>query len=58
MSTTFTGLLFSITTRLPWTWSVLLAVPFLLWSAVKLYRTSSRWADPEVRSRVIATVAS
>ena len=58
LSTTFTGLLFSVTTRLPWTWSVLLAVPFLLWSAVKLYRTSSRWADPEVRSRVIATVAS
>jgi hypothetical protein len=58
LSTTFTGLLFSVTTRLPWTWSVLLAVPFLLWSTVKLYRTSSRWADPEVRSRVIATVAS
>ena len=28
------------------------------WSAVKLYRTSNRWADPVVRARVIATVAS
>jgi hypothetical protein len=58
LSTTFTGLLFSVTTRAPWTWSVLLAVPFLLWSAVKLYRTAGRWADPAVRSRVVATVAS
>ena len=37
---------------------MLLAVPFLLWSGVKLYRTSTRWADPVERSRVIATVAS
>jgi hypothetical protein len=58
LSTTFTGLLFSVTTRAPWTWSVLLALPFLLWSAVKLYRTAGRWADPAVRSRVVATVAS
>jgi hypothetical protein len=41
-----------------WPVSFVLAVPFLAWSGVKLWRTSSRWADPVERSRVIATVAS
>ena len=44
--------------RAPWFYSLALAVPFLLWSGVKLLRTSNRWADPVERSRVIATVAS
>jgi hypothetical protein len=39
-------------------WSLLLAVPFLLWSSVKLARTAQAWADPPTRSRVVATVAS
>jgi hypothetical protein len=58
LSTTFTGLLFSVLTRAPWAYAVVLAVPFLLWSVVKLYRTSNAWADPATRSRVVSTVAS
>jgi hypothetical protein len=58
VSTTFTGLMFGITSVAPWFYSVVLAVPFLSWSVVKLLRTSRRWADPVERSRVIATVAS
>ncbi len=58
LSTTFTGLLFNVTSRAPWTYSLVLAAPFLLWSAVKLHRTMNAWSDPAVRSRVIATVAS
>jgi hypothetical protein len=59
LSTTLTGLVFSVTARVPhWYWSVLIALPFLLFSAYKLLGTSNEWADPETRSRVIATVAS
>ena len=58
LSTTFTGLLFNVASRAPWTWSLVLAAPFLLWSAVKLHRTANAWSDPVVRSRVVATVAS
>ena len=58
LSTTFTGLLFGATSAAPWTYSLVLAVPFLLWSGVKLLRTSNRWSDPVERSRVVATVAS
>jgi hypothetical protein len=58
LSTTFTGLLFNLTARAPWTFSLVLAAPFLLWSGVKLYRTARAWSRPETRSRVVATVAS
>ena len=58
LSTTFTGLLFNVTSRAPWTYSLVLATPFLIWSVVKLYRTANAWSDPAVRSRVVATVAS
>jgi undecaprenyl pyrophosphate phosphatase UppP len=58
LSTTVTGLMFGATSRAPLTYSLLLALPFLLWSGIKLWRTSTRWADPVERSRVIATVAS
>ena len=58
LTTTFTGMLFNLTTHAPWLWSVALAVPFLAWSGVKLARTAGAWADPPTRSRVIATVAS
>jgi hypothetical protein len=57
-STTFTGLLFNLTSHGDWTWPLALSVPFLAWSATKLWRTSRAWADPQTRSRVIATVAS
>lgn len=58
LSTTFTGMIFNLLAGAPWVWSVLLAVPFLAWSAVKLARTAAAWSDPPTRARVIATVAS
>jgi hypothetical protein len=41
-----------------WPWPLLIALPFLLFSAAKLVATADAWADPETRSRVVATVAS
>jgi hypothetical protein len=58
LSTTFTGLLFNLASNAPWGWPLLLAVPFLLWSGLKLLRTANAWVDPPTRSRVVATVAS
>jgi hypothetical protein len=58
LSTTFTGLLFDLLAHSAWEWSVLLSLPLLAWSSLKLRRTSRAWADPLTRSRVIATVAS
>ena len=58
LSTTCTGLLFNVTSRAPWQWSLLLAVPFLAWSLTKLCLTARAWSNPTVRARVIATVAS
>ncbi|MGH3333653.1 MAG: hypothetical protein ACRDPJ_20330 [Nocardioidaceae bacterium] len=59
LSTTMTGMVFTLTARAPdWRWSVLVALPFLLFSAYKLVGTSHEWADPETRSRVIVTAAS
>ena len=58
LATTLTGLLFNVTAVLGWSWSVLLAVPFLVWSGVKLRRTTNLWCDPQARSRVVVTVAS
>jgi hypothetical protein len=57
--TTFTAMLFVATSRAPsWHWSVLVAVPFVLFSLLRLAHTAEAWARPEVRSRVITTVAS
>lgn len=59
LSTTLTGLLFTITARVPdWRWSLLLALVLVALSGFKLRRTSTEWADPQIRSRVISTVAS
>jgi hypothetical protein len=58
LSTTLVGMVFSVLARLPWEWPVLVAVPMLLLSAWRLQRTARLWADPEIRSRVIATVAT
>ena len=57
-STTLTGMLFGAMTFAPWQWSVMLAVPFLLFSAYRLVGTAGAWASPDVRSRVVAVVAS
>jgi hypothetical protein len=56
--TTFTGMLFVATSRAPsWHWPVLVAVPFMLFSLLRLVRTADAWERPEVRSRVVTTVA-
>lgn len=57
--TTLVGLVFSIAALGPdWRVPLLLAVPFLCWSGYRLLGTARTWAVPEVRSRVIAVVAS
>jgi hypothetical protein len=56
--TTFTGLLFNLTSQASWYVPVVLALPFLAWSLGKLALTARAWSDPPTRSRVIATVAS
>jgi hypothetical protein len=58
LATTFTGLFFDLLAGAPWVWPVTLAVPFLVWSGIKLQRTANAWANPVTRSSVIATVAS
>ncbi len=59
VSTTLTGLIFTITAQVTdWRWSVLVAGPFLLFSAYRLRSTAKAWAEPEKRARVITTVAS
>ncbi len=58
LSTTLVGMLFSVLARVPWEWSVMLALPFLLLSARRLVATSRVWSDPVTRSHVVATVAS
>jgi hypothetical protein len=59
LKTTFTGLIFSGLATLPdWRFSVVLALPMLLWSAARLVRTADQWGQPDIRARVVATVAS
>ena len=58
LSTTFTGLMFNLVSHASPLWPVLLSVPFLAWSGLKLVRTAHAWSDPPTRSRVVATVAS
>jgi hypothetical protein len=57
--TTCTGMLFVVASRAPsWQGAVVLAVPFLLVSLLRLAQTARAWDRPEVRSRVVTTVAS
>ncbi|HEX6151178.1 hypothetical protein [Nocardioides sp.] len=59
LSTTFTGLLFSGLSRVPDpTVSLLVAVPCLAWSTVRLLRSRRRWIDPAERARIVTTVAA
>lgn len=57
-ATTMTGMVFGVATYAPWWFSVLMSVPFLLFSSRKLAVTARAWSDPETRCRVVATVAS
>ncbi len=57
--TTLLGMVFAASSMAPdWRISVLVAVPFLCWALYRLRVSATRWADPVVRSRVIAVVAS
>ena len=58
LSTTFTGLLFALTARAGADWSLIMAAPFLLFSAYRLVQAAEAWADPDSRCRVVSTVAS
>lgn len=58
LSTTVTGLVFSGLARASdWQLSVLVAVPFLAWSSLRLLRTRRLWLDPPTRARIVTTVA-
>lgn len=56
--TTLTAVLFAATAQMSWQLSVLLAVPFLLVSGLRLGRTATAWSAPQTRSRVVTTVAA
>ncbi len=59
VSTTITGLIFSGLSRLPDpSISVLVAVPFVAWSSLRLMRSRRRWIDPVARARVVTTVSA
>jgi hypothetical protein len=58
LSTTLVGMFFSVLARVSWEWSVLFALPMLLFSLWRLVRTANAWAEPVTRSHVVATVAS
>lgn len=59
LSTTLTAVLFSALSQLfRWQWSVALAVVMVLFAARRLIRSSQRWNDDAVRSRVITVVAA
>jgi len=58
LSTTFVGMVFSGLAQVPWGWSVLVALPLALFSLWRLARVAGEWAQPTVRSLVVATVAS
>jgi hypothetical protein len=58
-STTFTGLVFSGCATVPhWELSVIVAIPCLMWSAIRLLRARERWEDPVTRAIVVTTTAA
>lgn len=58
LSTTCIGLLFGgVAVTSDWRFPVVLALPFLAVSLLRLRSTAARWADPVARARVVATVA-
>ena len=49
---------FAITARAGIDWTLIMATPFLIFSAYRLVQTAEAWADPETRCNVVSTVAS
>jgi hypothetical protein len=59
VTTTLTSLVFSgLATVDTWQLSVIVAVPFLTWSLVRLLHARDAWTDPVQRARVVTTVAA
>lgn len=59
VSTTPTAMLFSSAAQTPAWWLVpAMAVPFLVWSGVRLRRARNRWVDAARRASVVMTVAA
>ncbi|MGA8248507.1 MAG: hypothetical protein WB797_16495 [Nocardioides sp.] len=59
VSTTFTSLIFSGCAHVPeWRLSIVIAIPCLMWSGVRLARTRHLWRDPVARATVVTTTAS
>lgn len=57
--TTLTGMLFTGAAALPWAWvPLVMALPFLVWSGLRLRRARRRWLAPEKRALVVLTVAA
>ncbi len=57
LGTTVTGLAFNLVSEVAGVgWPLLLAVPLLAWSGLRLGRTARAWHDPVVRAGVVATV--
>jgi hypothetical protein len=58
VTTTLTSLIFSGLAMVdPWQISVMVAVPFLTWSMVRMLHARDSWTDPVQRARVVTTVA-
>ena len=58
VATTFTGLIFSGLSAVDdLRYALAAAVVFVSWSAGRLWLATRRWDDPQVRARVVATVA-
>jgi hypothetical protein len=59
LCTTVTSLFFSGLAHVPdWRASVMLALPCLIWSGIRLVRTRRRWEDPMSRAIVVTTTAA
>jgi hypothetical protein len=57
--TTLTAMFFTGMSALPLAWiPVVVAMPFLAWSAARLVRARRRWLVPAERARVVLTVAA
>jgi hypothetical protein len=58
VTTTLTSLIFSGLAMVDaWQLSVIVAVPFLSWSLVRMLHARDSWSDPVQRARVVTTVA-
>ncbi len=59
VTTTLTSLVFSGLAMVDvWQMSVIIALPFVTWSLVRMLRARDAWTDPVARARVVTTVAA